>query len=781
MRYRSWGTEELLVKCCMKYLPWLRRIHILLAQESQKQDWMERYNDTSEYRNNIGPTLHVIFHRDFIPKEYLPCFASPCMEMFLHKIPELSEYFIYANDDMFPLSPLEPEDFFRPMQNDGQSTKLLPCQHITHRVYPSKPGVFQRKCMWQQNMIGAPFGLHFTDTYPDTGHIFSAILKSSCEEVWKRHGDEITAHLSPLTRTDRSANNWIYQLYQQYSGTYIDHCPPRHYTDQDTPTSKIASIIRDPQAGIVCINDNEHIGDWRERASIVRREIANKLKMENEKCKTMKVALVAIGRIENRYAREFVEHHLRIGFDCIHICDNNHDGEERFEDVLQEYIDTGRVHIHDYRNQVAVQQTAYNDIYKQYGSQYDWIAFFDFDEFLVMNDGRSMKEWLALQPADAETVPVNWMCMTDGGMVRDDGRPLIERFTEAMPYDRCVQYNFPDNNHVKSFVRGGLFMVRFKNPHVPITPQNPNPSAFRFYDFSVCCLKHFTTKTISEWLTGKCRRGVGDRPHDSFARKYKGRFFKYNTWTKEKQQYIDAFTQNSADGLTAAIVHYNTPKLTRAAILSLWKHTPGCRVVVFDNSDKRPFAGCRECYDVRWNPLVTIIDNTKGQEVNFDELLALYPERQLDERNKSNFGSAKHTASVDRLFDLLPDGFLLMDSDVLVFQDVRPLMDRSIAAAGTLKPNEGVMRLLPLLCWLNVPFLREHGIRYFNGEKMWALSQQYPNNRYDTGAWVLEEINRYNLPMRQINTKDYVIHLGHASWKEMKPMAWVNSHRSLWE
>ena len=52
----------------------------------------------------------------------------------------------------------------------------------------------------------------------------------------------------------------------------------------------------------------------------------------------MRLALVAIGRRENRYAREFVEHYLRLGFDHVFICDNNHDGEERFEEVLQDFI-----------------------------------------------------------------------------------------------------------------------------------------------------------------------------------------------------------------------------------------------------------------------------------------------------------------------------------------------------------------------------------------------------------------------------------------------------------
>ena len=51
-----------------------------------------------------------------------------------------------------------------------------------------------------------------------------------------------------------------------------------------------------------------------------------------------------------------------------------------------------------------------------------------------------------------------------------------------------------------------------------------------------------------------------------------------------------------------AIVHFNTPELTEAAILSLRKQT-GMRydVMVFDNSDRRPFTAKMDG--------VTIIDN----------------------------------------------------------------------------------------------------------------------------------------------------------------------------
>jgi hypothetical protein len=61
-----------------------------------------------------------------------------------------------------------------------------------------------------------------------------------------------------------------------------------------------------------------------------------------------------------------------------------------------------------------------------------------------------------------------------------------------------------------------------------------------------------------------------------------------------------------------AIVSYNTPELIAAAIMSLRKHGgQDWRVVVFDNSDERPFT-CKM-------KNVEVVDNTKGQIIDFDK------------------------------------------------------------------------------------------------------------------------------------------------------------------
>lgn len=262
----------------------------------------------------------------------------------------------------------------------------------------------------------------------------------------------------------------------------------------------------------------------------------------------MRVALVAIGRRENLYAVEFVEHYKKLGFDNIFILDNNHDGEEHFEDVLSPFIESGFVKVLDYRNQTNCQMRAYTEVYAQINKDYDWIAFYDFDEFLFVS-GMDVKEWLGRFPQDCEEVLTNWMCMTDNNLVRYDPRPLVERFREPMQFDKPVQYSFADNCHVKTIIRGGLEVKFGGNPHVPDTPLKAynasgircNNSPWQPIDWGTAHLRHFTTKTIEEWMTRKMVVGTPDRRPEQFLPFYKDRFFQINKMTPEKQAYLDSF------------------------------------------------------------------------------------------------------------------------------------------------------------------------------------------------------------------------------------------------
>lgn len=205
------------------------------------------------------------------------------------------------------------------------------------------------------------------------------------------------------------------------------------------------------------------------------------------------------------------------------------------------------------------------------------------------------------------------------------------------------------------------------------------------------------------------------------------------------------------------IVHFNTPELTRATIRSLWKHTPDCNVTVFDNSDRIPFGTMDG---------VAVIDNTHGQVIDFDLMVSSFPYREVSD---NGYGSAKHCRSVDYLLDLFKDGFLLLDSDVLVTRDVSSLFDDEVVWVGqphtTRKHEVCVPRLYPFCCYINTRMCREHCIRYFDKNHMWQLSAGV-GRWYDTGAWFLEASQQ--LPTRSIKVKDYVLHYGGASFRNDK-------------
>lgn len=505
----------------------------------------------------------------------------------------------------------------------------------------------------------------------------------------------------------------------------------------------------------------------------------------------LKTALIAIGRLENRYAREFVEHHLNIGISHVYVIDNNRQDEEWFTDVLQDYIDKGLVTIEDYRDQVLCQFRAYTEVYAKHRKEYDWIGIWDFDEFLDIRQG-DLQSFLSNRASNC--ILINWECYGDNGRTKYTDAPVMERFTTPLPADLHVQYaDHAENDHIKCFIRGGIDSVRYTvNPHLPDgckiyerADRTPcKASALQPFDWSVAVLRHFITKTAEEWVE-KIRRGGCDRQFDQWQSEYIDRFFKYNARTKEKERILNAIREK-----VVAIVHYNTPELTEATIMSIRKHGgEDYKVVIFDNSDERPFKKRMKG--------VKRIDNTKGQYIDFDKELAKFPEKnaEIGVWGKCVYGSDKHMMSVQKLWELIPGGFLLMDSDILLKADVDFMFQFDQCCVGHIQEAYkagnpyGIDRLVPMLCWINVPMCINGGARYYDPQRTWGLlpgGSANRNNWYDTGASFLEDI-RTKKPAchgKRIDIRPLMEHLQSGSWRngsEKIQQEWLEKHAELWK
>ena len=150
--------------------------------------------------------------------------------------------------------------------------------------------------------------------------------------------------------------------------------------------------------------------------------------------KLNKICLCAVEKEENKYIREFIEHYKNYDIDKIYIFDNNDKNGEKFEDVIDDYIKNGFVELIDYKGIKNPQILSYNDCYKRYNKLYDWLIFFDIDEFIFLKDFTSFKSFLNDKRFDkCNRVQFNWIFFTDNNLLYYEDKPVRERFTEREP------------------------------------------------------------------------------------------------------------------------------------------------------------------------------------------------------------------------------------------------------------------------------------------------------------------------------------------------------------
>lgn len=293
--------------------------------------------------------------------------------------------------------------------------------------------------------------------------------------------------------------------------------------------------------------------------------------------------ICCIGKNENRYVRNYVEWYKNLGVTHICIYDNNDIDGERFEDVIGDYVNDGYVEIIDYRGLKVCQFQAYTECYHNNKNDYDWILFIDCgDEYLKLNRCNTIGEYLSMpQFINYDLIHVNLMTIGDNDSIEVNDRPLWERFPNPIPFDTNIAYNFPENCHVSSIVRGGLEDIKWEGNGYSHTPSPNNlrccnnvgftcdgNSPFANVDYQLAEFRHYTTKTAKEYCE-KMRRGFPDQMWDGgrVQNLIETRFFRANKVTKEK---IDIFKKELGIDMSYLLPHeYEGQKSDDVKIYSL--------------------------------------------------------------------------------------------------------------------------------------------------------------------------------------------------------------------
>ena len=261
----------------------------------------------------------------------------------------------------------------------------------------------------------------------------------------------------------------------------------------------------------------------------------------------IKVCLCTIGKNENNYVKEFIEHYKNYGIDKIVIYDNNDIDGERFEELLNNYIKNNFVEILDYRGKEKIQLNSINDCYKNNFLNYNWLLFYDMDEFINLKE-RNIKFFLAKKKFNScERIYLNWVNHLDNDQLNYKNQSLFKRFPK-------FKYFFNKTKAlVKSMIRGNIPNIRIYNNHV-INFEKESCNAFgvkKLFNQSNTIenpdnknyyIDHFYFKSAEEYINKRNRGSVFYGNKSRISLYFIDLYFKYNRITKEKINYFEKKT-----------------------------------------------------------------------------------------------------------------------------------------------------------------------------------------------------------------------------------------------
>lgn len=188
--YRDYGTMKYWFRMLESHVSWINKVFFIT--NGQIPDWLDLSH----------PKLRFIKHSDFMPKDYLPTFNSAAIELNLHRIEELSENFIYCNDDMYFINDMKPEQFFsgdKPILS-AVYTPIIPKGSffgtlinnvkLINKYFPDKKTLkknplkfFNYNYGWRnlKNLLLLPWPI----TGYDMPHVPSPLKKSTLKHLWE--------------------------------------------------------------------------------------------------------------------------------------------------------------------------------------------------------------------------------------------------------------------------------------------------------------------------------------------------------------------------------------------------------------------------------------------------------------------------------------------------------------------------------------------------------------------------------------------------------------------
>lgn len=276
-RYRDMQTLKYALRSIELHCPWYNKI--FLITQGHYPDWLDINHD------KIQLITHEQLYKD---KTHLPTFNSSSIEMNLANINNLSEYFVYLNDDCFIMRDTKQSRFFQDnlpvdflangiiprnkiyetikkdtldawyfsiknnlkLSNEKIGVKYLKTQHLYHKSYPLKVKIsnflmkhFYKKALWISHW-------HYCQPY----------TKTTLKEVSNAFMTQMQQCSKNKFRTKNDLTQYLYRYWHLLHGRFYpyrhqDELKDMSITSLDSLKHILKQIHENKNIRFACLND----------------------------------------------------------------------------------------------------------------------------------------------------------------------------------------------------------------------------------------------------------------------------------------------------------------------------------------------------------------------------------------------------------------------------------------------------------------------------------------------------------------------------------------------
>ena len=204
-----------------------------------------------------------------------------------------------------------------------------------------------------------------------------------------------------------------------------------------------------------------------------------------------------------------------------------------------------------------------NNCYKKNFRLFDWLFFFDLDEFLYLKNYTNFKTYLKTPKfSECKKIHFNWVFHSDNNLLYYDNRSLFERFPKT------EKKNKGDISGIKSIIRGHIPFIKIDCQHrlslkiiscdgfgkkkILFDAITDEPDYENYY------INHFYCKSTEEFIN-KINKGDILLSNNTNWKLAKIRtYFGLNLVTSEKIKYLEKETGFNLSNYTNIIYNYNS-------------------------------------------------------------------------------------------------------------------------------------------------------------------------------------------------------------------------------